>query len=83
MRKSAEYIAGMREAIRLMMEESHDLDDICEGYREAQRTGKHSGRKIPARMAKQFARNFYERADAIWLAQEHISTIVDKMEADA
>lgn len=48
-----------------------DLDDTKDSYIEARRTGIHAGRRISPEMAKQFAGEFRQRAEAVQESVEH------------
>lgn len=43
-----------------------DLQQTCDSYRDAMVSGRHNGRKIPNDMARKFASEFKERADAVY-----------------
>lgn len=43
-----------------------DLQHTCDSYRDAMVSGRHNGRKIPNDMARKFAAEFKERADAVY-----------------
>lgn len=46
-------------------DEAVDLEGIRDSYIEARTTGIHAGRRIPPDMAKTFASQFHQRADAV------------------
>ena len=67
----AAFNEGARAALRLIEIEAFDMHDIHLGYCDAMSDGRHAGRKIPKRVARKFASNFNDRADALYSAVEH------------
>ena len=66
---SQSFNDGLEEAARIakntLEEWANDLAATREQYIEAQTSGRFSGRKIPADMARAFARDFGERSKAV------------------
>lgn len=56
--------------------EAFDLQEIRDGYIEAQKTGKHAGRNIAKDQAKMYAAQFHERSDAVYMAAEHAEAAI-------
>jgi len=49
-----------------------DLEDTAEAYQEAMLSGTFNGRKIPIDMAKIYAKQFHEKAEAVYLCGEQL-----------
>lgn len=54
-----------------LMNWAHDLAETRDLYREAQQTGKMNGRNISEALARKFAREFNERAEAVAESAKH------------
>jgi hypothetical protein len=70
--RNADFWRGVKWAADQAEDEARDLQEIRDSYIEARKTGTHGGRRISDEMAKQFAQQFRERSDALFLFAERI-----------
>lgn len=61
---------------RLLEDEGVDLQAISDEYRDAMVSGMHRGRKMPKDFAKECAKEFQERSDAVYQMGEHVATAI-------
>lgn len=75
------YLNGIKDAMKIIREESDTLYGIHEDYSEALRSGQMAGRRITKSMARRFSSQFHERADSLNMIHDQLEKKVLELEA--